>query len=186
MKQNPIKLLLLLFLAWTGSANIGNAQDKKPSSYVPEPIRLLDALVGKWDGKVNWETGPIVSKKEYGVSYEFSKGLKGAILNMSSISKENGETQPVETVGIIGYDSSSKMIHIYMINDAGETIDLKGKWTNDNTLNFTFENTGASKKISLNLWISMISHDSVELKMFKTIGDDMLITTDAMLTRKSR
>jgi len=171
---------IMMILFYTGS----NAQSKFDNNKNQDPIKNLSALVGKWEGKESWETGPVVTNKEFNASYEFTKGMNGMMLMLSSMRKETGRDSSIESTGMIAFDTSSKLIHIYMADNKGETFDLAGKWTNYNTLNFTYDGTRNPKmRYAVNLWLTLISDEQIEIKSFTTIGENLLITSDAVLNK---
>ena len=178
-----VKFVFVSFLLVMTLQHTAFAQAKKQVRKIPDAIKQLEFLMGKWEGKVASETGPVVTNKEYSATYEFSKVLNGAAIKVSATHKEVKPDSSFESSGIIGYDTSSKQLHIFLVNDAGETYDLKGNWTNMTTLNFTYEGVRNAKKMLVNMWLSKMDGNKIEIKTYTTIGEELLITDDAILNK---
>jgi len=177
--------LFVLCLSGSASAQAGKKAAPSSSSTVNEEIKKMDFLVGKWEGTLKSETGPVVVTKSVKVTYEVSKIMKGTALKVVATRQTVGESKVIEETGIIGFDTASKELHFFALNTVNETFDFKGKWTNMKSMNFTYEGKRGGQKLLVNFSLIKKSQDELELKNYATFGEDLLITTEGFLSRKA-
>ncbi len=180
-----VNILLIVFLLSTsGLFAQGQKQIKPKLQDIPESIKRMEKLMGKWEGNVHSETGPIVTSKELRVSFDFSKMFKDLAVKVTTKFEVIDTPRVKEGTIIIGYDAADTQLHALMLNDNGEAYDLIGKWTNDYNLNFSCNTERRGNKIGITIWFGLKVPDEIGFKMYTSIGDNMLITDEGKLKRK--
>ena len=177
--------LLFIFLFAFYQLNAQGIKQAKPkASPVPDPIQRMEKLMGKWEGNIHSETGPVVTKKELKATFDFTSMLKNLGVKVSTKFEVVDTPKVTEGAIFMGYDATDNELHALMMNDKGEAFDLIGKWTNDYNLNFSCNTSRGGKHIGITLWMNIKVPDQLGYKMYTTIGDDLLITDEGALMKK--
>ena len=178
---------ILLVVILLSSPNLFAQQQKqvKPKSIsIAEPLERMERLMGKWEGTVHSETGPVVTKKELKTSFDFSRQFKNLAVKISTRFDVIDTPLVTEETFIIGYDASDNQLHALIMNDHGEAYDLLGKWTNDYNLNFSCNTERGGKKIGITIWMNIKTPGELGYKRYTSINETLLITDEGKLMRK--
>ncbi len=184
--HKTIAAILIVFLSVSPTLFAQQQKQVKPKPVpVGEPVRGLEKLMGKWEGNVHSETGPVVTKKELKVSFDFSAAFKNLAVKVSTKFEVIDTPQVTEGTIVIGYDATDNQYHALMMNDKGEAYDLIGKWTNNYNLNFSGSTERGGKKIGITMWMNIKTPGELGYKMYTTIGENLLITDEGKLRKKT-
>lgn len=157
------------------------AQGKK----MPEAIKKMEKLLGKWEGSVLSETGPVVTKRALTVSLDISRSLKNLGIQLNSKVETFGQSAILNGYGTIGYDTANNELHLMIIYDSGTVYELTGNWVNDNNLFFTGNTVRNGTKIGINLRLGSKIPGELEYSFDTTIGSNMLIADKGKLMKKN-
>lgn len=183
MKRAFFSAFVLLLCA---SSGIFAQKQTEKRKYIPGPIKKMEMMIGKWEGNVHSETGPVVSSREMIVGFDFSKALNEQAIQLSSTSEIIGQQKKSRGYGIIASDTISNELHMMLLNDSGAVYDLIGKWTNNFSLNFSCNTERNGKKIGITLWLIFKTKDQLDYSMYTSIGEETLISDKGVLARKKR
>lgn len=178
--------LTFIFLFLLTSSGIYAQKQNAKKKYVPEPIKKMEMMIGKWEGNVHSETGPVVSSRELIVGFDFSKILNDQAIQISTSTEIITEQKKSKGYGIIASDTITKELHMMLLNDSGAVYDLIGKWTNDFALNFSCNTIQKGKKIGITLWMIFKVNDELDYSMYTSIGEETLITDKGILKRMKK
>jgi hypothetical protein len=162
------------------------AAPSAPATATPEAIKSLDKLIGEWEGTIPSVTGPVVTTRNVKTTYNFSRIFKNQALKMECKFQGVEDQRVTESYSVIAYDTSLKELRMMMVSDQGTVYDLKGSWTNKLNLNFNCNTERNGKKIGITIWFGLRNEDSIDYRMYTTIGNDLLITEEGKLTKKKQ
>jgi hypothetical protein len=183
--QKVTALTLIVFL-YASQMLFAQQQKQARANPVPvgEPVKSMEKLMGKWEGIIHSETGPVVTKKDIKASFDFSPVFKNLAVKASTRFEVIDTPKVTEGTMVIGFDATDKQYHLLMMNDEGEAYDLNGKWINDYNLNFSCNTERGGKKIGLTLYMNIKTPGELGYKMYTSIGESLLITDEGKLMRK--
>ena len=174
------KTLFFIFIMTFLFSFKGKSQDKK----MPDAMKKMEKLLGKWEGSVLSETGPVVSKKALMVSLDISRSLKNLGIQLNSTIVTNGNPVALHGYGTIGYDTSNNELHLMIIYDSGIVYDLIGNWVNDNNIFFSGNTVKNGIKTGVSLRLGCKIPGQLEYSYDTTIGSSMLIADKGKLMKK--
>ena len=182
MMQRALWSAFIIMLC--SSSGIFAQKQNEKKKYIPGPIKKMEMMIGKWEGNVHSETGPVVSSREMIVGFEFSKAWNEQALQLSSTSEIIVQQKKSRGYGIIASDTISNELHMMLLNDSGAVYNLIGKWTNEFSLNFSCNTVRNGKKIGITLWLIFKIKDQLDYSMYTSIGEETLISDKGILKRK--
>ena len=177
-----ILVSLIVFSGATGKL-VAQKQSVKKAN-IPVAIDKMEKVLGKWEGNVHSETGPVVVNTELKMEFNFSRMFNDMAIRVETSTENITKQKKSNGYGVIVCDTLAKELHLMLLNDSGAVYDLVGKWTNENSLNFTCNTEKNGKKIGITLWLIFKIKDSLEYSMYTSIGEGLLITEKGLLKRK--
>lgn len=173
---------LIIFCCVTDELAAQKQNVKKTS--IPLAIKKMEKVLGKWEGKVHSETGPVVINTELNMEFNFSRMLNDMAIQVETSTENITKQKKSNGYGVILCDTLVKELHLMLLNDSGAVYDLTGKWTNENSLNFSCNTVKNGKKIGITLWLIFKVKDRLDYSMYTSIGEDLLISEKGLLARK--
>ena len=151
----------------------------KPPQELPEAVKNLHRMAGKWKGNGTMQMGPdkvpvkVVTKCRV-TSGRFGVGCSTTISGMPG---DNFEQQD-----LWGYDAATDLVHMYAVTNRGETHDHAGKMTKDGwTATYTGKHAG--KPLEEKLTYRFLGKNKMQVQTAIKVDGQLVMAGDAVLER---
>jgi len=149
---------------------------------LPVEAKRLDVFLGNW----NVEGTLTFMGKPFGVKgiAKFSSVAKGwGVLATAKLEIEGLGAN--EEADLLVFDRSEKLYHFFAVTNTAAAYDHKGKWLNDDTINFLYEGSQDGKSYKEELLIKILNQNEVTIHEKDFVGDQITTEMAVSLSKDS-
>ena len=149
---------------------------------LPVEAKRLDVFLGNW----NVEGTLTFMGKPFGVKgiAKFSSVAKGwGVLATAKLEIEG--LGAYEEADLLVFDRSEKLYHFFTVTNTAAAYDHKGKWLNDDTINFLYEGSQDGKSYKEELLIKILNQNEVTILEKDFVCNQITTEMDVSLSKDS-